>query len=111
MIKYQDEIQDKIPNKIGLIKDTSLKDKLSPEEKRNIEEIAQQERKINLRELALVKSSGTGTYNISRYRQLCVLFQEIYSGIFLLKGADVKQAEFKVEPKHMKKYSPKKAWS
>ena len=94
MTKYQDEIQDKIPNKIGLIKDTSLKDKLSPEEKRNIEEIAQQERKINLRELALVKSSGTGTYNISRYRQLCVLFQEP-----------------KVEPKYMKKYSPKKAWS
>lgn len=38
-------MKDEMQNKIDLIKDKSLKDRLSPRGKRKLEEIAQQERK------------------------------------------------------------------
>ena len=83
-------IRDKIPNKIGLTKDIIFENKLSLEGKRKLEETARQERKINHRNLVLLRPGRKESYNFSIYRRL----QGIYFGKMSLENAYDKEAEF-----------------
>ena len=101
--KQLKEIIDKTSIKIGLIKNTPFLKKSTFEGKK-LEEIAQQEKKINYRELVFVRPGDVKTNDFSRYRRLHVLFQETYFGSFLLKDTYNKQIQFENEASDLKIY-------
>lgn len=71
---------------------------------KNLEEIAQQEKKANYRELVFVRPGDGKTNDFSRYRRLHVLFQETYFCSFLLKDTYNKQIQFENEASDLKIY-------